>query len=61
MNASMAFLNGKSKTQLPKRKGNPSSKSATRPRAFKNDPDDPQNPNKARVRFLKQIDKQHNR
>jgi hypothetical protein len=30
-------------------------------KGFKNDPDDPTNPNEARVRFIRKVDKQRNR
>jgi hypothetical protein len=39
----------------------PESRSSSRSGGFKNDPDDPANPNEARIRFIKKIDKQRNR
>jgi hypothetical protein len=45
----------------PHSKKDPRSENSCHPDGFKNDPDDPANPNEARNRFHKKVDKQHNR
>lgn len=67
LNALLSSATNRTPVDQDSSKDEPASKSdirsenSTHPGKFKNDPDDPENPNEARRRFIRKVDKHRNR